>query len=99
MGLAGGRVAWVVLCHGDCWWACRVGGAGPLGLLVGVSRGRRRVHFQRPGLYRIAILGVWCGSGLSRVQTVHVVKAGLVENRHFWVLGRVRALAGQNVSF
>ena len=39
-----GRVARVVraaLCHGDCCWACRVGGAVPWGLLLGVSRGCR----------------------------------------------------------
>ena len=44
MGIAAGRVgrvAWVALCHGDCCWACRVGGAVPWGLLLGVSRGRR----------------------------------------------------------
>ena len=41
MGIAGGRVAWVALRHVDCWWACRVGGAAPCGLLVGVSRGWR----------------------------------------------------------
>ena len=57
MGIAAGRVALVALCHGDCCWACRVGGAVPWGccwacrgrgavpsrLLVGVSRGWRRV--------------------------------------------------------
>ena len=57
MGIAGGCVAWVALCHGDCcwcvawvalchWdccWACRGCGAVPCGLLVGVSRGWRRV--------------------------------------------------------
>ena len=31
MGIAGGRVACAALCHGDCWWASRVGGAGPWG--------------------------------------------------------------------
>ena len=41
MGIAGGRVAWVALCHGDCWRACRVCGVVRLGLLVGVSRVRR----------------------------------------------------------
>ena len=39
--IAGGRVACVALCHGDCYWACRVGGAVPWGLLLGVSRGWR----------------------------------------------------------
>ena len=34
MGIAAGRVGWVPLCHADCWWACRVGGAVPWGLLV-----------------------------------------------------------------
>ena len=38
-----GRVAWVAPCHGDCCWACRGCGAVPWGLLVGVSRGWRRV--------------------------------------------------------
>ena len=38
MMIATGRVAWVALCHGDCYWACRVGGAVPWGLLLGVSR-------------------------------------------------------------
>ena len=41
MGIAGGRVAWVALCHGDCWRACRVGGGVPWGLLLGMSRGCR----------------------------------------------------------
>ena len=31
------HVACVALCHGDCWWACHVGGAVPWGLVVGVS--------------------------------------------------------------
>ena len=31
MGIAGGRVAWVALCHGDCCWAGRVGAAVPWG--------------------------------------------------------------------
>ena len=38
MRIAVGRVAWVALCHDDCYWACRVGGAVPWGLLLGVSR-------------------------------------------------------------
>ena len=41
MGIGVGRVACAAcaaLCHEDCWWACRVGAAVPLGLLVGVSR-------------------------------------------------------------
>ena len=37
------HVACVALCHGDCCWACRGRGAVPWGLLVGVSRGWRRV--------------------------------------------------------
>ena len=41
MGIAAGRVAWVPLCHGDCYWACRMCGAVPWGLLLGVSRGWR----------------------------------------------------------
>ena len=41
MGIPGGRVACVALCHGDCYWACRVGGAVLWGLLLGVSRGCR----------------------------------------------------------
>ena len=44
--IADGRIAWVPLCHGDCSWACRVGGAVPWGLLLGVSSassGWRRV--------------------------------------------------------
>ena len=35
------RVARAALCHGDCCWACRLGGAVPWGLLLGVSRGWR----------------------------------------------------------
>ena len=38
MGIAAGRVACAGPCHEDCWWACRVGGAVPWGLLVGMSR-------------------------------------------------------------
>ena len=41
MRIAGVRVAWVALCHADCWCACCVGGAVPCGLLVCVSRGWR----------------------------------------------------------
>ena len=32
-------------------------------------------------------------------QNGSFLKAGLAQNRHFWVFARVRALAGQNVSF
>ena len=45
-GLGSGRVACVAcaaLCHGDCWWARRVGAAVPWGMLLGVSRGCRWV--------------------------------------------------------
>ena len=38
MGIAGGCVACVALCHGDGYWACRVGGAVAWGLLLGVLR-------------------------------------------------------------
>ena len=34
---------WVAPCLGDCWWACRVGGAVSWGLLTRASSGRRRV--------------------------------------------------------
>ena len=37
MGIAGGRVACVALCHGDCCWACRVGAAVPW---MGIATGR-----------------------------------------------------------
>ena len=43
MGMEGERVAWAVLCHGDCWWACRVGGAVSWGLLTEPLSGWRRV--------------------------------------------------------
>ena len=43
MGIAAGRVAGAALCHGDCWWACRVGGAVSSGLLTRASSGWRRV--------------------------------------------------------
>ena len=36
-------VACVAPCLGDCWWACRVGGAVSLGLLTTAWSGRRRV--------------------------------------------------------
>ena len=39
-----------------------------------------------------SFLAFGAGPG-SAVQTVHFLKAGLVQNRHFWVLARVRALA------
>ena len=29
VGIAGGRVAWVVLCHWDCWWGGRVARVAP----------------------------------------------------------------------
>ena len=32
-----GRVAWKALCHGDCYWTCRAGGAALWGLLLGVA--------------------------------------------------------------
>ena len=54
MGIAGGRVACVALCHGDCYWACRVGGSVPWGLLLGVSRGWR------------CVMGIAAGLGVSR---------------------------------
>ena len=38
-GLFGGSVT--SLCHGDWWWACRVGGAVPWGLLGRALRGWR----------------------------------------------------------
>ena len=34
MGIAGRRVTWVALCHGDCWCACRMCGA------MGIATGR-----------------------------------------------------------
>ena len=43
MGIAAGRVAWVALCHADCWWASRVGAAVPCGLLGSASSRWRRV--------------------------------------------------------
>ena len=33
MEIGGGRVVSDALCRGDWWWACRVGGAVPLGLV------------------------------------------------------------------
>ena len=111
VGIAGGRVAWVPLCHGDCCWACRVGGAVPWGLLtqplsgwrrvlqkklVGVSRGWRRVlGIADQGL--VAVL-VRVAAGILASQNGNFGKAALVQNRHFWVLVRVRGL-GTNGSF
>ena len=43
MRIAGVRVAWVALCHADCWCARRVGGAVSLGLLTRAWSGWRRV--------------------------------------------------------
>ena len=43
MGVAGGRVAWVPLCHGDCWAARPLGGAVSWGLLTRAWSGWRRV--------------------------------------------------------
>ena len=72
MGIAAGRVAGAALCHGDCCWACRVGGAVSLGLLTRASWQcgwqpafwrAKTAHFERPCLYRIVIFGFWSGSG------------------------------------
>ena len=43
MEIAGARVAWVPLCHGDGWWACRVDAGVLWGLLGSTSLGWRRV--------------------------------------------------------
>ena len=43
MGIAAGRLAWVSLCHGDCWAARPLGGAVSWGLLARAWCGWRRV--------------------------------------------------------
>ena len=43
MGIAAGRVAWVPLCHEDCWAARPLGGAVSWGLLTRAWSGWRRV--------------------------------------------------------
>ena len=43
MDIAARRVASLPLCHGDCWWACCLGGAVPWGLLGSASSRWRRV--------------------------------------------------------
>ena len=61
MGIAAGRVAWVPLCHGDCWWACRVGGAVPWGLL-----GACRVGGGVPWGLLLGVSPVWrCAMGIA----------------------------------
>ena len=70
--------------------------------------------FLKGGLYRIVIFGVWLGSGLWRDGRACTESsflafgsgpgsggmAGLVQNRHFWALVRVRALGrSQTVHF
>ena len=73
----------------------RVIGTGSSGGSTGSSRGSARsktVHFKRPALYRIVIFALWYGPGLWRIKTAQFLKAGLVQNRHFWALVRVWAL-------
>ena len=43
LGIADQGVLWVAPYLGDCWWACRVGGAVSWGLLTRVSSGWRRI--------------------------------------------------------
>ena len=43
MGIAGGRVEWMPLCHGDCWAARPLGGAVSCGLLSRMWSGWHRV--------------------------------------------------------
>ena len=136
MQIAAGRVAWAAPCHGDCWWARRVGGAVPWGLLAGPLSGWRRVlgiadqgvvwvapcndhgvvwvapclrdcwSRRRLGrrVFRIADQGlvavlVRVAAGVLASQNGSFLKAALVQNRHFWCLVRVRAVAGPNGSF
>ena len=90
MKIAGGRVAWVAPCLEDCWWACRVGGAVCWGLLTRALSGLRRVFgFADRGL--VAVL-VQVAAGVLASQNGSFGKAALVQNRHFWVLVRVRGL-------
>ena len=39
LGIADAAFVWVAPCFGDCWWACRVGGAVSWGLLTRASSG------------------------------------------------------------
>ena len=91
MGISGVRVAWAALCHGDCWWACRVGGAVSWGLLTEPLSGWRRVFgIADQGL--VAVL-VRVAAGVLASQNGSFLKAAFVQNRHFWRLVRVRAVA------
>ena len=72
-----GRVARVALCHGDCCWACRVGGAVPWGLLLGVSRGWRCAM----GIAAGRLAWVSLGGPLSRWRRV----LGIADQGMVWV--------------
>ena len=63
MRIGGVRVAWVALCHADCWCACRVGGAVPCALLVCVWRGWRcavRIAGVRVAWVALCHADCWC---------------------------------------
>ena len=84
MGIAAGRVAGAALCHGDCWWACRVqqGGAMSLGLVTRASSGWRlvfrRVAGWRP-VFGIADQGlVWVAPCLWACRVGGAVPWGLL---------------------
>ena len=92
-------MSWGLVTRASSGWR-RVIGTGSSGGSTGSSRGSARsktVYFKRPALHRIVIFALWYGSGLWRIKTFFFflfffIKAGLVQNRHFWALVRVRVL-------
>ena len=62
LGIADTAFVWVAPCLGDCWWACRMGGAVPWGLL---TRWRRVFGMADQGL--VAAL-VRVGAGVLASQ-------------------------------
>ena len=113
MGIAAGRVAGAALCYGDCWWACRVGGALSWGLLTRASSGWRRVF----GIADQGLVAVLVRSRRSGEPKRPILKGRASTESsflgfgpgpggpkrllfHFWALVRVRAFErSKNGSF
>ena len=103
LGIADTAFVWVAPCLAKCWWACRVGGAVSWGLPTRASSGWRvfgiarrsgepkRLILKGRACTESSFLGFGLGTGVREVQNGSFLKAALVQNRHFWALGRVRA--------
>ena len=106
IGIGDQGVVWVALCHSDCWAGRRVGGAVSLGLLGRASCGRccavAALVWVVEVLVRVVVVLVRVVAVLVRVVAVvrgrvlagqngSFLKAGLVQNRHFWAVALVTA--------